>query len=387
MPTTEKSAPPIRILLVEDDDPYAALIEAELRATSMPAVLRRSRTLREASRILDGAAEDFDVVLLDLGLPDSSGLDTLGRILQAAPDMPIVVLTAEESDALAIAALQAGAEDYLLKSSTDVHLLSRALRYATERAASRLALRRSEEQLRQAQKMEAVGRLAGGVAHDFNNVLTAVFGYVDLLLEQFEGDDPRRADLQEIRRSAERAASLTRQLLAFSRKQVMQPRQLDLNEVIGGLQQLLSRLLMSHIELAVNLAPGLWRVKADPGQLEQVVINLCTNARDAMPEGGRLELATANEVVTEDSPAHHRGIPPGEYVALTVADAGHGIPDGIREHIFEPFFTTKASGQGTGLGLSMVYGIVKQSGGGIHVEPNEPQGTRFIVLLPSAERA
>jgi two-component system cell cycle sensor histidine kinase/response regulator CckA len=373
---------PIRILLVEDDDPYASLIDAELRTASLAAVLRRSRTLTEAMRIL--GQDEFDVVLLDLGLPDSSGLDTLRRVQQVAIGIPIVVLTAEESDALAISAVQSGAEDYLLKSSTDVHLLSRALRYACERAASRQALRQSEEQLRHAQKMEAVGRLAGGVAHDFNNVLTAIFGYVDLLLEQFSDDDPRRADLLEIRRSAERAASLTRQLLAFSRKQVLQPRLLDLNEVILNLEKLLLRLMMSEIELVLNLAPGLWKVRADPGQIEQVIVNLCANARDAMQEGGRLELSTGNEHVPGSAGEDRRGLPAGNYVVLTVSDNGHGIPEHIREHIFEPFFTTKGQGKGTGLGLSTVYGIVQQSGGAIAVRSELGAGTEFDIFLPRA---
>ena len=376
------SAAPIRILLVEDDDPYASLIDAELRVTSLPAVLRRSRSLTEAMRILEH--NEFDVVLLDLGLPDSSGLETLGRLQQAAAGIPIVVLTAEESDALAIAAVQSGAEDYLLKSSTDVHLLSRALRYACERAASRQALRQSEEQLQHAQKMEAVGRLAGGVAHDFNNVLTAIFGYVDLLMEQFKEDDPRRADLQEIRRSAERAASLTRQLLTFSRKQVVQPRLLDLNDVISSLEKLVSRLMMAEIELVLNLAPGLWKVRADPGQIEQVIVNLCANARDSMPEGGRLEVATANEYVPGNGAEHRHGLAAGNYVVLTVSDEGRGIPEDIREHIFEPFFTTKGQSQGTGLGLATVYGIVKQNRGGIYVESEEGRGSRFFIYLPRA---
>jgi two-component system, cell cycle sensor histidine kinase and response regulator CckA len=374
---------PIRILLVEDDDPYAGLVDAELKSAAVPAVLRRSRNLREAGRLLE--QESFDVVLLDLGLPDSSGLGTLEHMQRAAAGIPIVVLTAQESDALAIAAVQSGAEDYLIKSSTDAHLLSRALRYACERAAARQALRRSEEQLLHAQKMEAVGRLAGGVAHDFNNVLTAIFGYVDLLLEQFADDDPRRADLQEIRSSAERAASLTRQLLAFSRKQMLQPRELDLNQVIGSLEKLLSRLMMEPIQLVVNPAPDLWKIKADPGQIEQVVINLCTNARDAMPGGGRLELSTSNESVTKEVSTQRNGLAAGNYVVLTVADAGHGIPDRIRPHIFEPFFTTKEHGKGTGLGLATVYGIVQQSGGGVFVESEENRGSRFFVYLPRAQ--
>ena len=383
MPLLQTGAKAIRILLVEDDDLYAGLVDAELRAASMPAVLCRTRYLHDASRLV--RHEPFDVVLLDLGLPDSSGLATLERLQDAAAETPIVVLTAQDSDALAISALHSGAEDYLMKSRTDADLLSRSLRYACERAASRRALRRSEEQLRQAQKMEAVGRLAGGIAHDFNNVLTAIFGYVDLLLNQFEPGDARRDDLEEIRSSAERAAALTRQLVAFSRKQMLEPRLLDLNDVVAGLQKLLARLMMEHIDLVVRPAPDLWKVKADSGQLEQVIINLCANARDAMPDGGTLELSTTNELVSDRDSGRRPDLPAGPYVVLTVADAGHGIPEPIREQIFEPFFTTKGHGKGTGLGLATVYGIVKQSGGGIYVESEEDRGSRFFVYLPRAE--
>jgi len=240
----------------------------------------------------------------------------------------------------------------------------------------------SEEQLRQAQKMEAVGRLAGGVAHDFNNVLTAIFGYSDLLLEEFPLDDPRRADVQEIRRSAERAATLTRQLLAFSRKQVMQPRVLNLNDVISNVQSLLRRLVGEDIEVQLDLRKELIPVVADPGQMEQVLMNLAANARDAMPEGGQLKISTSN-VQIESVPFERPGLKSGHYAALTVHDTGTGMPDHVRTHIFEPFFTTKEQGKGTGLGLATVYGIVKQSGGGIYVESGEGQGTTFVIYLPT----
>jgi signal transduction histidine kinase len=373
---------PLRILLVEDDDAYAALVSAQLSAAGCPAEVMRVSSLAEASRRLPG--QPVDVILLDLGLPDGAGRGTLSRMQELAQDIPIVVLTAHDNDAEALAAVQSGAEDYLIKSSTDAELLSRSVRYACERAASRLALRRSEEQLRQSQKMEAVGRLAGGVAHDFNNVLTAIFGYADLLLDQFEPDDPRRADLEEIRRSAERAATMTRQLLAFSRKQLLQPRLVDLNEVVGSLQKLLERLMGDRIEFVFKPAPDLWTVKADAGQLEQVLVNLCANARDAMPDRGRLEIETFNDELGADEPVERDGLLPGDYAVLRVSDAGHGIPQHIQAHVFEPFFTTKEQGKGTGLGLAVAYGIVRQSGGAIFVESEEGVGARFSVYLPRA---
>jgi two-component system, cell cycle sensor histidine kinase and response regulator CckA len=259
------------------------------------------------------------------------------------------------------------------------------IRDLTERRQSEEALRLSEAQLRQAQKMEAVGRLAGGVAHDFNNVLTAIFGYSDLLLDGFDSEDPRRADVDEIKRAANRAANLTRQLLAFSRKQVMQPRRVNLNEVIENLRTLLLKLVGDEIELRIDASSSLWDVKADPGQIEQVLMNLVSNARDAMPDGGEITIGTSNEDLEPRDVAVLLGIEAGRFVCLTVSDTGHGIPEAVRAHIFEPFFTTKEQGKGTGLGLATVYGIVKQSGGWIYLDETPVRGASFRMYLPRME--
>jgi two-component system cell cycle sensor histidine kinase/response regulator CckA len=368
------------VLLVEDDDAFAQLLVTELAAFAPQVRIQRGRTLHEAIGALAEALPD--IVLLDLTLPDSSGLATLDRIQETSPDLPIVVLTSQDDDAIAVSAVKRGAQDYLVKGEAEPQLITRSLRYAHERAAFRRALRRTEEQLRQAHKMEAVGRLAGGIAHDFNNVLTAIFGYADLLLEQFTDDDPRRSDVLEIRRSAERAAALTRQLLAFSRKQVMRPRVLDLHDVVLSLEKLLARLVGEDVTLKVGSAGALGRVRADPGQIEQVLMNLCANARDAMPEGGVLEIHTANELIERMDPQDRPGLHPGRYVTLTVTDTGCGMPDHVRRHIFEPFFTTKEQGKGTGLGLATVYGIIKQTGGGVYADSGRAQGTRFVIYLP-----
>ncbi|HET7695981.1 MAG TPA: ATP-binding protein [Vicinamibacterales bacterium] len=261
------------------------------------------------------------------------------------------------------------------------------IRDLSERRAAEEALRHSELQLRQAQKMEAVGRLAGGVAHDFNNVLTAIFGYADLLLDGFAAEDPRRADVEEIKRAANRAAALTRQLLAFSRKQVMQPRRLNLNDIIQNIQKLLGKLLGDEVELRVETDPLLGDVRADPGQLEQVLMNLAANARDAMPEGGRVTIVTANQDLRLEDTAGLVGLVPGSFVTLTVSDTGHGIPEQVRRHIFEPFYTTKAQGKGTGLGLATVYGIVKQSGGWIYLNEAPGPGASFRIYLPRLDAA
>jgi two-component system, cell cycle sensor histidine kinase and response regulator CckA len=241
---------------------------------------------------------------------------------------------------------------------------------------------RLEYQLRQAQKMEALGRFAGGVAHDFNNLLTAIQGYASLILLDLGPQDPRREDLEEIRKASERAAALTRQILAFSRGQVGEPEPADLNEVVSDLERMLPRLIGEDVALVTVLDPALRLVHADPRQLEQVIMNLVVNARDAMPDGGRLTLETANEHVAEDDPRAGPELPPGWYVVLTVSDTGSGIAPEIQASIFDPFFTTKEPGRGTGLGLSTVYGIVKQSGGHIEVESAPDRGSVFRIYLP-----
>ena len=255
------------------------------------------------------------------------------------------------------------------------------VRDVTERKHAEAALRLSETELRQAQKMDAVGRLAGGVAHDFNNLLTAIRGYAELLADDLDEHDGRRDDAMQIIRAADTAGSLTRQLLAFSRKQILAPKVLCLTEILCGMEKMLARLIGEDVELTVRSEPGLWSVKADSGQIEQVVMNLSVNARDAMPTGGRLSIALAN-VVTPEPPA--AGLS-GEYVALSVTDTGSGMDADTIAHIFEPFFTTKDDGHGTGLGLAMVDGIIEQSDGTITVDSRPGHGTCFRILLPRVQ--
>ena len=279
-------------------------------------------------------------------------------------------------------------------------LVSAAIRDVTERLelqAERERLKaqterdRLERQLHQSQRLESLGQLAGGVAHDFNNLLAVISNYAAFAAEEVakapqEEWQSVREDIQEIQRAAERAAGLTRQLLAFARRDVIQPRALSLNDVIEDVEQLLIRTLGEHVELSTDLAAGLGRVLADPGQIEQVLVNLAVNARDAMPAGGKLIVATAGTGIDADHAASRVGLGPGRYVSLKVSDTGTGMPPEVIERAFEPFFTTKAKGEGTGLGLATVYGIVTQVGGYVQIYSEPGLGTTFTILLPETSQ-
>jgi two-component system cell cycle sensor histidine kinase/response regulator CckA len=261
------------------------------------------------------------------------------------------------------------------------------VRYLVPSAIDISESRQLQQQLFQVQKMEAIGQLAGGVAHDFNNLLTVISGFNRLLMEEVADNQSATESCYEVAQAAERASALTKQLLAFSRRQILQPRVLDLNELVRGIEQMARRLIGEDIELVSRLSPDVACVKADPGQIDQVIMNLIVNARDAMSAGGRVTIETANVELSDDYSRRHIGVSPGPYVMLSISDTGHGMTQEVVSRLFEPFFTTKEKGKGTGLGLSIVYGIVKQNGGDIFVYSEPGKGTAFRIYLPRLSEA
>jgi signal transduction histidine kinase/ActR/RegA family two-component response regulator len=275
--------------------------------------------------------------------------------------------------------------DYLIGMAGQLVVAAARIRFIDERRRSSEQLRKAQEQFLHAQKMEAVGRLAGSIAHDFNNLLSVILSYSSMLLDDLQPSGQTREDIEMIKKAGERAADLTRQLLAFSRQQVQEPRILDLNEVLRNAERLLARLLGEDVLLATRFAQDLWRVKVDPGQMDQVVMNLAVNARDAMPRGGTLTITTGNVVLDPPLTSEHFGVKRGPHVLVCVSDTGTGMDPETQARMFEPFFTTKEKGKGTGLGLATVFGIVKQSGGAIVCESGPSAGTRFELFFPRAE--
>jgi len=369
---------PLRVLIVEDSESDATLELRALRQGGFEPTHVRVETAAQLKAALD--AQAWDVVLSDYYLPGFDAPAALTLLRANGSDVPFIVVSGSVGEDTAVTAMKAGATDYVMKDR--LQRLASAVARAVEDAAGRRERRRLEQQLLQARKMEAVGRLAGGLAHDFNNVLTAVLAAAELLLLDTPVGAAHREEIEIIRDGATRAKDLIRRLLAFSARQVLYPTVLDLNGLVTDLSKLLRRLIGEDIDLSTALAPDLGAVRADAGQLEQVIVNLAANARDAMPQGGRLMIATANVDVESAEAAPAPELPPGRHVRLEVSDTGVGMDAETVAHPFEPFFSTKPRGQGTGLGLATVYGIVRQSGGSVAVDSAPGQGAVFQVYLP-----
>jgi two-component system cell cycle sensor histidine kinase/response regulator CckA len=322
-------------------------------------------------------------------MPSYDGRSALLMAHARCPDIPYIFFSGTLGEEAAVQALRDGATDYVLKHKATnlIPAIKRALSEARERTERKRAeeeLRKTEAQLRQSQKLEGIGQLAGGIAHDFNNLLTVINGYGELALQLLPPDHEVRPQIQQIREAGRRAAALTQQILAFSRKQQLNPVVFNMNDTVKKMETLLRRLIGEDITLLTTTEPKLWPVKADEGQIEQVIMNLAVNARDAMPDGGTLEIETRNVEVDASAEPGPMLPKPGAYVKLTVGDTGCGMDDATKARIFEPFFTTKGPDKGTGLGLATVYGIIHQSGGTIAVESRVQQGTVFGVYLPRA---
>jgi len=379
---------PLRLLQLEDNTVDAELITATLIEGGIPC---QSQIVDTRQAFVAALKEGrMDLILADYSIPGFDGMTALILARQHCPDVPFLFVSATIGEELAIDAMHQGATDYVLKQGLGrlVPSVQRALRELDDRAERKRAeeaLRQSEKQFRQSQKMEAVGRLAGGIAHDFNNLLTVIMGYSQVLLTELGPQHPLRGKIEETLKAGERAATLIRQLLTFSSKQSLDPKILSLNTAVTSLESLLRRLIGEGIQLVSKLDPKNGRLCADQAQLEQVLVNLIVNARDAMPKGGTLTIETAQVELTSSPVYHLTPLPPGPYVRLAVSDTGCGMDRKTQSHIFEPFFTTKGEGKGSGLGLSTVFGIVTQCGGAIDVTSRVGHGTRFDLYFPSVE--
>jgi two-component system, cell cycle sensor histidine kinase and response regulator CckA len=361
-------------------DSGAGAVHAELTRGGYDPIFQH---VASEADLLKALSSRFDIAISDFAVGDFGALDALRIIQDRGIDLPLIAVSGKSDETDVQAALKAGAADHLtrrnlMRLNAAVERELRGVRVRRERA-------RLEEQFRQAQKMEAVGRLAGGVAHDFNNLLTVITGYSDMLLASRDLKDSQRTALEEIRRSAERGGALTHQLLAFSRRQPLEARSVRINELVMQLQKLLRRLIGEDIDLVTIPAASEDNVEADPGRLEQVIMNLAVNARDAMPHGGQLTIETAVVNLDEAFSAKRLGVRPGKHVVIALTDTGVGMDEKTQSHLFEPFFTTKSPGQGTGLGLATAYGIIRQSGGAIAFQSEPGKGTTARIYLPLAE--
>jgi len=369
---------PLSVLFIGETG--AEVVSAELEAGGYAPTFRRVITEEQLESAL---GEPSDISISDYAVGNFRALDALRVIQEKGVDLPLIVVSGKIKDSDVLAALKAGAADHLTR--TNLMRLNAAVEREIRAARLRRERTRLEEQFRQAQKMEAVGRLAGGVAHDFNNLLTVITGYSDMLLASADLKESHRTALQEIRRSAERGGALTHQLLAFSRRQPLEARTIRINDLVLQTEKMLRRLIGEDVELVTIPAAAQDTVEGDAGRLEQVIMNLVVNARDAMPKGGKLTIETGTTRLDESFTAKQLGVKPGAYVTISITDTGTGMDEKTQSHLFEPFFTTKTAGRGTGLGLATAYGIIRQSGGAIGFMSALGKGTTARIYLRLAE--
>jgi two-component system, cell cycle sensor histidine kinase and response regulator CckA len=376
---------PLRVLFVDDSEKDVFLLLRQLKKGGFEPQHKRvddAVSLRTALQ-----TDEWQIVISDFHMPNFDGLMALQVFKEAELDIPFILVSATVGEETAVLAMKQGAHDYIMKGNLTrlAPVVQRELREAEMRAQQRRtqsALQQREEQLRQSQKMEAIGRLAAGAAHDFKNVLTVILGQSQLLMREKDVSASQRSKLEHIQNATDKASSLIVRLLAFSRKQELKPQALNLSTEVNAMKPMLAPLLGNSIQFVVLPEPNLGSCEVDANSLEQVIINLVINARDAMPSGGTVTIGTANLSITQENAVHHGGVPQGDYILLTVTDSGTGMTEETRKHLFEPFFTTKESGKGTGLGLSTCYGTIHQSGGHIVVHSELGKGSSFRVYLP-----
>ncbi|HEX3855700.1 MAG TPA: response regulator [Verrucomicrobiae bacterium] len=373
---------PLHILHLENDINDAVLVQSTLKSGGITCAITRVQTHDEFVAALECGG--VDLILSDFSLPTFDGTSALKIAHARWAAIPLIFVSGTLGEERAVDSLKSGATDYVLKG----HLtrLVPAVRRAMQEVKDRDERRRLEAQFIEAQKMEVVGHLASGVAHDFNNILAVIMGYSDLIMADLEPESPMRKYTEEIRHASERAAGLTRQLLVFSRKQTVEPLVLDLNAVVTDLEKMLRRLIDEHIEMAIFPGKETGHIKADAGYVGQVLMNLAVNARDAMPNGGKLTIATGNVTFDKNDAHICAGVVPGDYVMLSVSDTGTGMTEEVKKRLFEAFFTTKPVGKGTGLGLATCQTIVQQCGGQIEVRSELGKGTTFKIYFPRVEQ-
>ena len=374
----------IKVLLVDDDeDDYMITRDLLLDVEALEYDLDWISSYAEALDAIE--RNQHDIYLIDYRLGERDGMQLLNEALDGGCTAPIILLTGQGDREVDVEAMKAGAADYLVKGQIDHILLERSIRHSIERKALEREHAALEEQLLQAQKLESIGQLAGGIAHDFNNLMTPIIGYAQMGLTTLPEEYRERVYLEEILKAADRATNLIQQLLAFSRRQVVELQVIDLNSLLVNIDMMLQRLIGEDVELVILPSENLGAVKVDPTQIEQVVVNLAVNARDAMPEGGTLIVETSNIEFGEEELKNHPDMAAGPYVMFAVSDTGHAMSEEVKAHLFEPFYTTKEKGKGTGLGLSTCYGIIAQNKGYIWVYSEIGSGTTFKIYLPSLD--